>query len=278
MKNAIKVLICTTAAFGLTGCQSFLADLGLAKRGASDASIAQEEGTSRLALGRSALKAGAPGTAIHHFERAIFDPADAPEAYNGMGVAYARLGREDLAERFFNAALMLRPNDTRIARNLERLYESGIGQSRRAKAARDSATNRLVAQAEADAFAQGYLDDNANAVDDRGPVSIDRRRGRTHRDSNREIIISDAQPVAPKAATKQAVSRAPAANDTAAGARKAPEPALPARISAAGPEAPAFFDYTKVACLDGSKPAIKDSRYPIRVSLQDAVNGAKAGE
>ena len=56
------------------------------------------------------------------FRDAQRTPQFAASAHNGMGVAYAELGRADLAERYFLAAIAAAPEDRRFATNLARLY------------------------------------------------------------------------------------------------------------------------------------------------------------
>ncbi|MFL0357721.1 tetratricopeptide repeat protein [Erythrobacter sp. GH1-10] len=271
-----KIILCGVAAVSLGGCQSFLADLGLAKRSASDASVASTDGMSRVELGRAALKAGAPGTAIHHFERAVLDPAQAPDAYNGMGVAYAQLGREDLAERFFNAALMLRPHDQKIARNLERLYKSDIGNSARALAKKETEARAVLAQAEADAVAEGLLDRRPGGIDDRGPVAIDSRRGALQRNSKKEVLISGATPAPMVEAPATRKPQAEAASETPEVTKDRQGTVQPTKISAALPLERKYFDFTEVACIeapnrqDEAAPGamqIAMGKYPIRVAI-----------
>lgn len=54
------------------------------------------------------------------------DPALRAEASNALGVTYARLGRDDLAERYFRAAIDIAPSDQRFAANLLRLQAQGL--------------------------------------------------------------------------------------------------------------------------------------------------------
>lgn len=75
----------------------------------------------RLADGQVHLKAGQPTRAIEAFRQASYSAAHAPSAYNGMAVAYARIGREDVARKLFHRAIALAPTDARFARNLARL-------------------------------------------------------------------------------------------------------------------------------------------------------------
>ncbi len=278
--RTVKILACSVAVLSLSGCNSFLAELGLGKRGASDPSFAQNDGTSRLEMGKAALRAGAPGNAIHHFERAILDPVQAVDAYNGMGIAYAKLGREDLAERFFNAALMLRPTDERIARNLDRLYNSEIGNSPRALALKEANTDAILAQAEADALARGYMHPEAAKIEKRGAISLDRRRGDLARSSRQEIVISGAAPItkskpAPvqEALAKRAPGRVGNASPITVGSKTKVEAEAKEvdQVKTAEPEkkdAVAALDFSQIVCLSGSNSARSaQANYPIRVQI-----------
>lgn len=77
----------------------------------------------RLADGREHLEAGRPTKAIEAFRQASYDPAVAPEAFNGMAVAYSQLGRDDVARELFVRAVDLDPTDQRFARNLAKVDE-----------------------------------------------------------------------------------------------------------------------------------------------------------
>ena len=71
------------------------------------ARLLSPSGNSDLAMGRQALADGQYGTAIAALRFARLDPACSAEATNALGVAYARIGRDDLAERYFREALAL---------------------------------------------------------------------------------------------------------------------------------------------------------------------------
>ncbi|WP_374285100.1 tetratricopeptide repeat protein [Novosphingobium sp.] len=81
-------------------------------------------GNADLAMGRQALADGQYGTAIAALRFARLDPACSAEATNALGVAYARIGRDDLAERYFREALALAPDDRRFAANLARFGQA----------------------------------------------------------------------------------------------------------------------------------------------------------
>lgn len=79
-------------------------------------------GAQQLALGREALKAGNTAEAIDAFMVARLYPEQTAAAFNGMAVAYSRLGRTDLTERFFQNAIALAPTDDRYRANLAVFY------------------------------------------------------------------------------------------------------------------------------------------------------------
>lgn len=88
----------------------------------ADASLIANFGSEQLELGRTALKEGHTVAAIDAFMIAKSFEREAPAAYNGLAVAYSRLGREDLAERFFQEAVARAPDDTRFRANLATFY------------------------------------------------------------------------------------------------------------------------------------------------------------
>ena len=75
-------------------------------------------------LGRQQLADGQVGAAIETFQAALADGEDRAPAINGLGVAYARLGRSDIALRFFEEATAIAPVDQRYASNLALLLNS----------------------------------------------------------------------------------------------------------------------------------------------------------
>lgn len=76
---------------------------------------------SATAEGRSDLDSGKPGAAVEAFQKALGLGEPIAPAANGMAVAYASLGRYDLARRFFEQAISAQPDDARYAENLARL-------------------------------------------------------------------------------------------------------------------------------------------------------------
>ena len=127
MPNQIirKLLVCTCFA-ALGGCQ-FLGSLHLTHRApaaaAGDTQMASAS-QSYIHAGREHLRAGRPGLALDAFNLALAGGEDPAAAYNGLGVAYARIGRSDLAYRFFHKAVMSDPLNPVYARNLATLVDS----------------------------------------------------------------------------------------------------------------------------------------------------------
>lgn len=127
MTNPVFVRVAAAACvLSLSGC-GLMGSLGLAHNGPKTAK--QSEAGARMAQsatdeGREHLRANRPGKAIESFNLALFNGEEPAAAYNGLGVAYARLGRNDLAFRFFKKANASDPDNPVYAGNLVRLVDS----------------------------------------------------------------------------------------------------------------------------------------------------------
>lgn len=117
--NTIKGISLVALAMATAGCQAFpiFGSRSPEVRAAPDMSSYFAQ---RLADGRRHLEAQRPGAAVTAFRQASYHPDYAGEAFNGMAIAYDRLGRYDLAERFFAQAMAAAPEDARFARNAAR--------------------------------------------------------------------------------------------------------------------------------------------------------------
>lgn len=117
--SAIALLV------SLGGCQ-FLGKLNIARSGSQEEeqAKAQRAMPSSLAEGREHLRTNRNGLAIDAFNLALVRGEDPAAAYNGLGVAYARVGRNDLAYRFFKKANASDPDNPVYASNLIRLVDS----------------------------------------------------------------------------------------------------------------------------------------------------------
>lgn len=116
----------------LPGCSALFGSNKLASQTGNQSQIQAAEAAvavRQAALtdaGRRALDQGNTGLAIEAFTRAVrMGEAPAP-AMNGLGVAYARIGRFDLAQRYFERAAEIDPSDARYQTNLARLMRSPL--------------------------------------------------------------------------------------------------------------------------------------------------------
>lgn len=74
-----------------------------------------------LQRGRAQLGAGLDALAIESFRGEIRVNPDSVDAYNGLAVAYGRIGRSDLAQRYFEMALAKDPASEKVQANLAKL-------------------------------------------------------------------------------------------------------------------------------------------------------------
>lgn len=110
-----------------------------------------------LREGRRLLEDGLTGAAIDAFRRALTAGERVAPAVNGLGVAYARLGRYDLAQRYFAEAAALEPLDARYAANLRRLDERlALAEQERRNAAALAAAQDHPASGEVQAALMGF--------------------------------------------------------------------------------------------------------------------------
>lgn len=116
------ILSVTATAFLLGGCQMLGIGGNRVDSASVDRALPVDFGAAQLAEGRAALTAGRTADAIDSFMLAKAFPEHAPAALNGLAVAYSRIGRPDLTERFFQAAVALAPQDDRFRANLALFY------------------------------------------------------------------------------------------------------------------------------------------------------------
>ncbi len=191
------VAVC--AAFLVTaGCQGFPFDMGIMDRADSVRPDMTSYFAQRIQDGRRHLHAQRPGAAITAFRQASYHPDFAGDAYNGMAIAYDRLGRYDLAERFFMQAVEVSPADERYARNAARFGNTMLARREVNEAVRlaqgeteDTQTSKVNSQ----------LEDIASALDaDIGPTPQDRMT----RSSIREVHIASREDWTKRAMADQA--------------------------------------------------------------------------
>ena len=122
MKYGTNLLLAVAGTAVLTGCGSPLSRIRLT--GAATQELTAAPINSDLAAGKRALADGQYGAAVAALRLARLDPGCAAEATNGLGVAYAQLGRDDLAERYFREAVAMDPQDRRFTANLARFEQA----------------------------------------------------------------------------------------------------------------------------------------------------------
>ncbi|WP_162854677.1 tetratricopeptide repeat protein [Sphingobium estronivorans] len=123
MRKALKMAGCALmVALPLSACSSFPGARIFARHHRPAApQMAQAPLTDQ---GRAALDASQPGLAIEKFQTALAKGEAVAPALNGMAVAYARLGRFDLARRFFNEAMAVDPLNEKYRANLAMLEQT----------------------------------------------------------------------------------------------------------------------------------------------------------
>ncbi len=119
--GSLALVLATSAA--LAGCASPLGRIALREGHRVDPALLAVPANPDLVSGKQVLSAGNYGAAIAALRLARLDPASAAEATNGLAVAYAGIGRDDLAERYFRQAVALAPEDRRFAANLARFTQ-----------------------------------------------------------------------------------------------------------------------------------------------------------
>lgn len=126
----IRSILSLMLALPLAGCGLFFAGNGgpeVAVRAHDNGALdPRTAGEAAMAEGRAAMRGGNLIAAMSAFRIAQRDPLTAADATNALGVAWAALGRHDLAEKMFLEAIALAPRDRRFAANLERLLAERV--------------------------------------------------------------------------------------------------------------------------------------------------------
>lgn len=124
MKRTIALVSLALAAPGLSACNALFGDHGSSSGRLSSADLDMADYfADRIAMGRALMDRQRYGAALVAFRQARYHPDYAGDAYNGMAVAYAKLGRADLAERFFLEASRVDPGNPRYMANLTHLRD-----------------------------------------------------------------------------------------------------------------------------------------------------------
>ena len=115
---------------------------------------------SMLQQGRAQLGAGLDALAIESFRTEIRQNPENADAYNGLAVAYDRLGRSDLAQRYFETALAKQPGNAKIQANLAKLNRKPAPDIELGKASVETQPDPLAVTLAADDEASGRILDN----------------------------------------------------------------------------------------------------------------------
>ncbi|MCB2051090.1 MAG: tetratricopeptide repeat protein [Novosphingobium sp.] len=122
MKRTIALVALALAAPGLSACNALFGSNGSSSGRLSSADVdLADYFADRIAMGRTLMDRQRYGAALVAFRQARYHPDYAGDAYNGMAVAYVKLGRADLAERFFLEASRADPGNPRYMANLSHL-------------------------------------------------------------------------------------------------------------------------------------------------------------
>jgi len=121
-----NIMLPATVLLGLTlaGCSGGLDKLSVRAVQPESMAVSGTAGD-LVAAGRRMLADGHYGLAISQFRVALQTDEGSAEAHNGLAVAYALLGRPDLARRHFELAALNDPLNAAYRRNLARLEGSG---------------------------------------------------------------------------------------------------------------------------------------------------------
>ena len=216
MNNSVKMGVMLAAAAMVSGCQSFHMPGFLAKsRPAPQVWHPAPTGDFAEALdqGRAQLRSGNISAAVALFRVAQQSQQTRAEASNGLAVAYAKLGRFDLADRYFRAALAEEPDSERFAANLLRLQQQTL------LAQQSALRSRMAASAELQA-----VRNSSEPVTRDGPVA-----GRLARVSRGVVFIGTPAQLGPAPSATVVFRERPspdAITDSAASAEATPAAAL----------------------------------------------------
>ena len=176
--NQLRNAFAMVSVLALGGCQ-FFGNMHVAHNSQTAQPVALSASAlpaAAIQQGREHLRGNRTGLAIEAFNRALAIGEDPALAYNGLGVAYARLGRPELAYRFFKKAIMSDPANPIFAHNLANLINSPaftLDQMTRSEPAFAAASARQADPA------------TAAALTERAP-------GKLYRDSNRQFSLRTA--------------------------------------------------------------------------------------
>lgn len=265
MRSCAKILLASACVAALPGCQSLFPSHGqVAQASLSDAAM-QDYFVQRLEEGRAHLRANRPGAAVVAFRQASYGAAVRARALNGMAVAYDRLGRADLAQQYFMAAMNLEPENPSFAANFLRFNQS-LADARQVDA---------VAVAQAQALLVGTAEGSPSSGD--APSGVAEVADRVQRVSPNEvrIVAAATEPEAGQSGRLAARAQSPALR------ARAQNREYPVRVELGVPREPANTAVPGVR-VEGRETAASGERrarvtfshgprsYPVRVFLDQS--------
>jgi len=199
------------------------------------------------------LRQGQISAAIASFSMALAAPEARAEAINGLAVAYAKLGRDDVADRYFREAAALDPNNPKFAANLLRLQD-----------------NVRMASAERPAMlAPGRAEEMAVSRAQEGSLA---QNGGLVRVSRAEVRVAlSAQPKAAPLMVVGARTAELATRTSTSGRETAKSPAGGGENKSAG----AVAVVSEPTSVTSPQPKSKTIAYPIRIELSGASHSAR---
>lgn len=263
MKSIFGTIALPILAMGmLSGCQSL--SFGNHRAAASETGEVDIGAyfVRRLEDGRRDLQANRFASAITAFRQASYDPDLAAASYNGMAIAYERLGRSDLAERYFLSAMQRDPADSRYSRNFALFSERHFGDVPEALA---------LAYAEQEAAANS-LSSPPQTEEPAIPAS------RLRRISAREVHVGSNSGTAAPPATRNMPTQAINVQERIVAAERSN--AYPVRVNLSlSSGARRFVHAQERATIEQSRRRLADLRasrreteYPISIALSDGTS------
>lgn len=133
LRKSLHMTLLIGASLTLSGCASIFGEKFAARWNSSRAVSASQTGKAALPdpshytqLGRKQLAAEQTGAALESFRLALAFSEPVAPAYNGMGVAYVRLGQFEQAQELFRMAIEAAPTDEKYQANMARLMASPL--------------------------------------------------------------------------------------------------------------------------------------------------------